>query len=355
MSDGPLSLPETLSPDFTARATRTAQATLGAGDLELDCARLRRLDSLALAFLSHLQAEADRRGRSLTLRGLKPELREALRGIRTPGSGVSERSREPSLAERAGEAALSAGREILSLGLMLSEALFHSTLGLHRPKTLLRGTTAMQMIRLGSSAMPIVLLLSILIGFTLALQSGLQLQKYGAALFLADGIGVSMVTEIGPVMTAVILAGRSGSAITAEIAAMTVQEEVAALRSLAINPLHFLALPRFWAMSITQPLLTAASCLAGIATGMLVGMLFFKLSAASFLGELRQSLPFTYVWQAAVKSLTFSWIIVFIAVTKGLGVRGGADAVGRVVTACVVHCIFAIILADAVFSFLFYL
>lgn len=253
-----------------------------------------------------------------------------------------------------GAAAFAVLREIQSIGLLLSESLYHSTLALARPKTLTPGTTTRQMILLGVNALPIVLLLSALIGFTLAMQSALQLQKYGALIFLADGIGMSMITEIGPVLTAVILAGRSGSAITAEIATMVVQEEVAALRSMAINPIHYLVLPRFWAMSFTQPLLTVVACLAGIGSGLIVGVFFFDLSASSFMTQLQQVVPLKYVWQALIKSLTFAWLIVFISVTKGFNTRGGADAVGRATTSCVVNCIFAIILADALFSFVFY-
>lgn len=264
-----------------------------------------------------------------------------------------EKQRKP-FAERVGEEAFSILQEMKTVALLFSESLYHSTLAIHRPKTLIRGSTTIQMIRLGSTALPIVLLLSTLIGFTLAMQSAMQLQKYGAMIFLADGIGLSMVTEIGPILTAVILAGRSGSAITAEIATMVVQEEVMALRSMAINPIHYLVLPRFWALSVTQPLLTVASCLAGVAAGLVVGVFFYHLSTISFLTELQQSLPMKYIFQALLKSLTFSWLIVFISVTKGLNVRGGADAVGRATTACVVSCIFSIILADAVFSFIFY-
>ncbi len=266
----------------------------------------------------------------------------------------SEPKREIPVSERVGDWAFSAFRELWAVALLFSESLYHSTLAARRPKTLTPGMTTRQMILLGVNALPIVLLLSALIGFTLALQSALQLQKYGAMIFLADGIGLSMVTEIGPIMTAIILAGRSGSAITAEIATMGVQEEVMALRSMAINPIQYLVLPRFWALSLTQPLLTVASCLAGIFSGLLVGVLFFHLSPSSFLNELQEAVPIKYVWQALVKALTFSWLITFISVTKGLNARGGADAVGRATTACVVNCIFAIIFADAAFSFIFY-
>jgi phospholipid/cholesterol/gamma-HCH transport system permease protein len=155
-------------------------------------------------------------------------------------------------------------------------------------------------------------------------------------------------------MTAVILAGRSGSSITAEISTMVVQEEVGALHSMAINPIHFLVLPRFWAMSLTMPLLTACSAASGILAGLLVGFLFFRLSPASYLHELKENVTINYIGQAAIKSMTFAWIIALVAINKGLNVRGGADAVGKATTSCVVTCIFAIILADAVFSFIFY-
>jgi len=333
---------------------RQACHSLARGDLRLECVSLETLDSLGLAFFASLHAEAGRQGHNLLLVGLKPELRKKLAKIPAPVPS-QPRPIPDSLAEKTGNSALVLMKEWRDLAMLLSESLYHSTLGFWQAKTILPGSTATQMVRLGSTALPIVLLLSVLIGFTLALQSGLQLEKYGAAIFLADGIGISMVTEIGPVMTAVILAGRSGSAVTAELAAMVVQEEISALQSLAINPVHFLVLPRFWALSITQPLLTVVSCLAGIGSGLVVGLFFFDLSPANFLGELRTAVPFNYVWQAAVKSVTFSWIIALIAASKGLGVRGGADAVGRATTECVVHCIFAIILADAAFSFIFYL
>ncbi len=353
MADPAVTLPETLSPRFVAASLRSMQATLVRGDLILDCARLRRLDSLGLAFFAHWNEAAGIAGRQLVLRGmpapLQPRLEEMPRAQTAPPAAAPA-----NLPERLGGWAYATGREIRDMALLFSESLYQSTLGLFRPKTLLAGSTLTQMVRLGTDALPIVLLLSMLIGFTLAMQSGLQLQKYGATLFLADGVGLSMVMEIGPVMTAVILAGRSGSAITAEIATMVVQEELAALQSMGINPIHFTALPRFWALSVTQPLLTVASCLAGIASGMGVGLFVFHLSVPGFLTELQEAIPLIYVWQGLVKSLTFSWIIVFVATTKGMNTRGGADAVGRATTACVVNCIFAIILADAVFSFLFY-
>lgn len=350
-----LKVPEALTPDAVSDLSARADGILRAGgDVHLDCAGLVRLDSLGLAFLTALHRQAEAAGRKLVLHALAEGPAAALG--RAPAKADEGGAPAPAgFFEAVGGSAYALLREWRDVALLLSESLYHSTLGWRKPKTLLRGEAVTQMIRLGSTALPIVLLLSILIGFTLALQSGLQLAKYGAAIFLADGIGISMITEIGPLMTAVILAGRSGSAITAELATMTVQEEIAALRSMAANPVQFLVLPRFWALTVAQPLLTVASALSGIFSGLVVALLFFNIAPQAFLNQLQGGVEIRYVFQMLAKSVTFAWLIVFIATVKGLGVRGGADAVGRAATDCVVTCIFAIVLADAVFSFIFYL
>ncbi len=347
-------LPEEISPDWLSREHGRILQKASGGALRLDCRRLRKLDSLGLAWLGRLQGHLEGTGGRLVLANFPAGLREDLDKVSIP-----ERAEEPvrgpdSLPVRTGEAALGFLAQARETMVLLSESLYWSTFGALKRKTLISGDIVIQMVRLGSSALPIVVLLSTLIGFTLALQSGIQLAKFGASIFLAGGMGISMVTEIGPVMTAVILAGRSGSAITAEIATMTVQEEVGALQSMAINPIHYLVLPRFWAMSLTLPLLTACSALSGILAGLVVGFLFFQLSPASYFSELKNSVVIDYLGQALVKSLTFAWIIALVAIRKGLSVRGGADAVGTATTSCVVTCIASIIVADAIFSFIFY-
>ncbi len=354
MNDQTVELPEEISPEWVSREhSRLMEGARDVG-LKLDCRRLRKLDSLSTAWLAHLQETLSRSGKKLVLVGLSPELKEDLAKVTLPEFPKEEAKPVPPLPERVGEGAFGLFVEIRDTLVLLSESLYWSTAALFKPKTLLREDAIIQMVRLGSSAMPIVLLLSTLIGFTLAIQSGIQLQKFGATVFLASGMGISMVTEIGLVMTAVILAGRSGSSITAEISTMVVQEEVGALHSMAINPIHYLVLPRFWAMSLTMPLLTLLSAASGVFAGMIVGFFFFKLSPASYLAELRGAVSLNFLGQALAKSLTFSWIIALVAINKGLNVRGGADSVGKATTSCVVTCIFSIILADAVFSFIFY-
>jgi phospholipid/cholesterol/gamma-HCH transport system permease protein len=163
-----------------------------------------------------------------------------------------------------------------------------------------------------------------------------------------------MFSEIGPIMTAIILAGRSGSAMTAELSTMVVLEEVKALRTMGISPIQYLIQPRFIAFSITVPLLTYLAVLSGIFAGFLIAFFYLHLPPEMFASELAEGVPISLLWQCGVKALVFAWIITLVASLKGLGARGGADAVGKATTSCVVFSISAIIVVDALFSFLFY-
>ncbi|MCL2100426.1 MAG: ABC transporter permease [Fibromonadales bacterium] len=257
--------------------------------------------------------------------------------------------------ERFGEAAYALYYELRYLVYLLSESVYWSTLGYFDKMRLpFKGAFSLQMIRLGSSAVIIVFLLTFLVGLTLSFQSAVQLELLGAGIYLVRGIAITVFMEIGPLITAIILAGRSGSSITAEIASMVVQEEVKALRVMGIHPVQYLVLPRFQAMSIATPMLTMLANLAGIFAGYLVAIIYIGLPTALFVSELREALSVTILAKSLFKGLIFGWLIALIAVSKGLSVHGGADAVGKATTKCVVFSITAIILVDAVFSFLFY-
>lgn len=245
--------------------------------------------------------------------------------------------------------------ELKNIVYLLSESVYWSTLGrFDKMRLPFKGAFQLQMLRLGSSATPIVFLLTFLVGLTLSFQSAVQLELLGAGVYLVRGVAITMFMEIGPLITAIILAGRSGSAITAEIASMVVGEEVKALRVMGINPVQYLVLPRFQAMSLATPMLTMLANLAGVFAGYLVAAIVVGLPISLFISELRESLTIIILIKSLFKGLVFGWIIALVAVSKGLSVRGGADAVGKATTQCVVFSITAIILADAGFSFVFY-
>ncbi|MDR3002390.1 MAG: ABC transporter permease [Fibromonadaceae bacterium] len=257
--------------------------------------------------------------------------------------------------ERFGEASFALYYELRHLVYLLSESVYWSTIGrFDKMRLPFKGAFSLQMVRLGSSAALIVFLLTFLVGLTLSYQSAVQLEVLGAGVYLVRGIAVTMFMEIGPLITAIILAGRSGSSITAEISSMVVQEEVKALKVMGIHPVQYLVLPRFQAMSIATPMLTMLANIAGVFAGYIVAITYVGLPTALFMSELKEALSVSIVAKSLFKGLIFGWLIALIAVSKGLSVRGGADAVGKATTKCVVFSITAIILADAVFSFVFY-
>lgn len=335
-------------------AHKTNTRIVRKSDHILDLSQLRAPRPQVLALIMSLHQTAEQNGHQLSLTNASSEVQALLQKmpLRAPkpvsGKGIR------GVAEAIGAGLYSLRDEVVSLLFLMSESLYWNSFGLLRKKTLLPGSMIQQMIRLGSSALPIVVMLSFLIGLTLAFQSAVQLEKFGASIYMVSGLAISMVTEIGPLMTAIILAGRSGASVTAEISSMVVQEEIKALRMMAINPVQFLVLPRFRALTLAGPMLTVFSIFAGFTAGFLIAFFYLNIPVPLFFAELQNALSLNFVGQSMIKALVFSWIIILVACNKGLNVSGGADSVGRATTETVVFSISAIILADAVFSFIFY-
>ena len=216
------------------------------------------------------------------------------------------------------------------------------------------GTTFQEMVKVGVSAIPIVALISFSIGLILAMQSAYQLSRFGATLLTADLVAVAQTRELGPLMTAIIVAGRSGSGICAEIGTMKVGEEIDALQSMGFNPIKFLVVPKILALIIMMPCLTLMSDLIGIAGGFLMAVTTLDLSFASYLNRTMDALVLKDLVTGLAKSVMFAYLIGMTGCYTGLKVEGGAEGVGRRTTQSVVVSIFLIILADALFTSIFY-
>jgi len=165
---------------------------------------------------------------------------------------------------------------------------------------------------------------------------------------------VSMLRELGPLMAAIVVAGRSGAAVAAELGTMTVTEEVDALRTMGLHPTRFLVVPKVMAISVVQPLLTAYANALGVLGGFLVAIVYLEVGPAAFMARLVEIVELKDILTGLCKSVVFAWLIVSIGAWYGLQTRGGADAVGRSTTASVVTGIFAVVVADALASMLFY-
>jgi phospholipid/cholesterol/gamma-HCH transport system permease protein len=205
----------------------------------------------------------------------------------------------------------------------------------------------------GVDALPIIALLGFLIGVILAFESAVPLRTYGADLFVANLLGLSLLRELGPLLTAVILAGRSGSAFAAELGTMKVEEEIDALVTMGLDPMLFLVVPRTIAAVAMMPLLTIFLEICGLGGGALV-MRGFGIPPASYIHQLMTALQLHDLVGGLVKSVVFGMLVAGIGCYRGLGTGSGPSAVGASTTSAVVSGIVLIILADGIFSVVYY-
>jgi phospholipid/cholesterol/gamma-HCH transport system permease protein len=210
-----------------------------------------------------------------------------------------------------------------------------------------------QLYHFGATALPITALVGLLIGVVLAYLTSQQLRLYGGEIFIVNILGLSLVRELGPVLAAVLIAGRSGSAITAQIGVMRVTEELDAMRVMGIPHGFRLVLPRVLALALAMPLISMWTSMAALLGGMLAANLALDISPAYFLSALPRAVPIGNLWLALSKSVVFGVLIALVACHFGLKVKPDTESLGRGTTASVVTSITAVILADALFAVLF--
>lgn len=208
--------------------------------------------------------------------------------------------------------------------------------------------------RTGADAVPIVLLINFLMGFVMGFQSAVQLKQFGANIFVADLVGLSITRELGPLMTAIIVSGRSGAAFAAELGTMKVSEEVDALRTMGFDPLRFLVFPRLLGLILIAPILTLIGDFIGLFGGLIVGIVSLDLTVTAYLNETQGALAIWDVVQGLVKGGIFATAIGLVACQQGLATSGGAEGVGQRTTSSVVSALFALILIDAAFTMVFH-
>ena len=205
----------------------------------------------------------------------------------------------------------------------------------------------------GLNALPIVGLLAFLIGVVVAYQGVDQLRRFGAQIFTVNLLGISVLREMGILITAILVAGRSGSAYTAQIGTMQVNEEVDAMRTLGLDPLEVLVLPRILALVVAVPLLTFFANIMAILGGGVMSVMLIDLTVPRFLHQLQEAVGLWTFWVGMIKAPVFAFLIGLVGCFEGLRVRGSAESVGRLTTQSVVESIFLVIVFDALFSILF--
>ncbi|MES2502396.1 MAG: ABC transporter permease [Pseudomonadota bacterium] len=259
----------------------------------------------------------------------------------------------PNLFERVGISTISLLDQFIEALVFIGETAVALTKSVMQPRRIRWRPILFNIRTAGFNALPIVGLLSFLLGIVVAYQGAGQLRQYGANIFVADLVGLSMLREFAPLMTAIIIAGRSGSAYAAQIGTMSVTEEIDAMRTLGISPQELLVLPKVIALVIVMPLLTVFADALGVFGGMLMAQQQLDVGFVEFLDRFVKAVSPTAFMIGVGKAPVFAVIIAMVGCFQGFRTKGGADSVGRQTTRSVVQSIFLVIVADALFSVAF--
>jgi len=267
-------------------------------------------------------------------------------GATDVANGTPEATRPRRLLESVGEAA---ARGLEDVG-HIAHSIFD---GAKKPSSLMLRETVRQIDQTGVKAMPIVFLISFLMGLVMAYQGALQLEKFGATIFVVDLVSISVLREMGVLLAAIMVAGRSGSAFAASLGVMNLNEEIDALRVMGLNPNQVLVLPRILGLLIALPLLTVLADLAGLAGGMLLSTTVLDIGATQFVERVISGADLKTFMVGFAKAPVFGLLIAGVATLRGMQVKSSAEQLGRLTTVAVVQSIFLIVLADGVFTVIF--
>jgi len=323
-----------------------------------DGTRIEALDMAGAWVLQKLLARLRDQGIRVTLRGLRPEFAKLLEAVAEQATAqtgtIAPIARAPpSMLAGLGRSAEAALEQSIALLAFVGESAI-ALAGCVAHPARFRWRPILYNIRsAGFDALPIVGLLSFLLGIVVAYQGADQLRQYGANIFVADLVGLSMLREFAPLITAIIIAGRSGSAYAAQIGTMAVTEEIDAMRTLGIAPLDLLVLPKLLALLIVLPLLTVFADVLGVAGGMIMAQAQLGVGYSEFLDRFVKAVSVTAYLIGICKAPVFAAIIAVVGCFQGFRTKGGADSVGRQTTRAVVQSIFLVIVADALFSIAF--
>ncbi len=334
---------------------RLSRAVWPANAIQFDLSRVAALDTAGAWLLHRTISELKAAGRQVLLHGADEQAHRLLTLIAGKSGAAHDPPKpyRPGVLENIGRhtgGQLQQYLEFLGFIGNLAEVTARAIL---RPWRIRWPQVVRELQAAGVNALPIVGLLTFLIGIVIAYQGGIVLQDYGANIYVADIVGLSMVRELAPLITAIIVAGRTGSAYTAQIGTMMVTEEVDALRSIGIAPLEMLVLPKLIALVIALPLLTVFADAMGLFGGLIMSSSMLGLNPATFLVRLAEALTLDSYLSGIGKAPVFAAIIAAVGCFQGFRVFGSAASVGRQTTVSVVESIFLVIIVDAAFSVAF--
>jgi phospholipid/cholesterol/gamma-HCH transport system permease protein len=334
---------------------RKALARFAQQPVVVDAAGVTYCDGAGIALLVDLLRQPRPAGAQVRVEQLDPRYQALLEQFDPAAFGVSHEHRRPPtpLTERLGRVASESLRGMHAAVAFIGEVGVAFVAALRHPRQVRWGDTVLVAQRIGVEGLPIVSLVGFLMGVILAFQSAVALRKFGAEILVADLLGMSLMRELGALMTAIVLAGRTGAAFAAEIGTMKVNEEIDALATMGLEPARFLVVPRILAALAMTPLLTLYSILIGLLGGGLV-MLSFDIPWVLYRTELFAFVTLTDFFGGMAKTFVFGLIVAWVGCLRGLRTRAGAAAVGLSTTSAVVTAIVLIVGADGIFALVYY-
>ena len=337
------------------RQANAAVARAGSKQVVLDASGIEYCDGSGIALLIQLRHREERAGGTFEIRGLRREFAELLETWGSPDLKHAEPrpTRRKNITEEIGEAVVEEARDarvLISFVGELSLALANAVLNF---KSVRWKDTVLIAESVGINALPIVSLIGALMGLIMAFQAAVPLGRFGAQIYVANLIGLSILREMGPLMTAIVVAGRSGSAFAAELGTMKVREEIDALITMGLDPVRFLAVPRVIAALVMTPLLTIYADLVGVIGGGIV-LRSLGFSWVTFLHQVQWAVSYGSLFGGLLKALVFALLVAAIGCLRGLQTKTGARSVGESTTSAVVSGIISIVIADGIFSIIYY-
>ncbi len=338
-------------------AAITASIDQGTRLAVIDLSRLDRLDVSGAWLIHSLRTRLESSGRSVTMDGCQEAdrilLDEVAKSDQPPAPAQTPRPLVDVAVGGVGDAVIHQGLNAVHMVDMLGRFVTAVGLAVANPLRFRLVSTIHHLEQMGLRAVPIIALISFLIGAIIAQQGAFQLRRFGAELFAVDLSAILVLREIGVLLAAIMVAGRSGSAITAEIGSMKMREEVDALRVLALDPIAVLVVPRILALMIALPLLTVLADMAALLGAGLTSWLYSGIGPDLFMQRLSAAADFRMFAIGLMKAPFFALLIGIIAAQEGFAVQGSAESLGQRVTASVVKAIFVVIVLDGVFAIFF--
>ena len=325
-------------------------------DVRISLSGIQELDTAGAWLLERTRRELAKSGANVAVSGERAEFKILLGAVGAAPDSTPVRTAGlysgaiSSVFEATGKLAYSLKDDFLVSMHMLGATIRGAQMKIGRSHGVSPAAIVYQMDKMGVGALPVIILMSFIIGAIIAQQGAFQLRYFGAEIFVVDLVGILVLREIGVLLTAIMVAGRSGSAITAEIGSMKMREEVDALKVIGLNPIGVLVFPRLVALVLVLPILTVVSDISALVGASVVTSTYSGISPAAFIGRLRDAIDLSTYFAGLIKAPFMAMIIGIVAAVEGMKVGGSAESLGKHVTASVVKSIFVVIVVDGLFA-----